>query len=111
MALTLSLKAFDAPSQTHSARPTPRNNVIPFPSPRVLLPVILSVESENRTRAQLATLLRSPLGVYVTSTEVVRSEIRVQLDIAREDLDFTIHTLMTTLCEAMIGPLKRRRAN
>ncbi|MGF6290687.1 hypothetical protein QFZ98_002520 [Paraburkholderia youngii] len=33
---------------------------------------------------------------------------RVQLDIAREDLDFTLHTLLTTLPAATIGALKRR---
>jgi hypothetical protein len=38
----------------------------------------------------------------------MREEDRVQLDIAREDLDFTLHTLLTTLPVATIGPLKRR---
>jgi hypothetical protein len=40
----------------------------------------------------------------------IRQETRVQLDIAPEDVDFTLHTLMSTLSAATIGPLKRRSA-
>jgi hypothetical protein len=32
----------------------------------------------------------------------------VQLDIAPDDIDFTLHTLISTLSAATIGPLKRR---
>jgi hypothetical protein len=107
MALTQPLKIFDIAA--HGVRPMSRNNVIPFPSPRVLLPVTLPLESKGCAKAQLGTLLRSPLGVYVASTEVVRDEIRVQFDIAPEDLDFTMHMLITTLGDATIGPIARRR--
>lgn len=48
--------------------------------------------------------------MYVVSTEAVREEVRVQLDIALDDLDFTMHTLISTLPAALIGPLKRRQA-
>lgn len=106
MAFTQRFEVFDAgPSGT---RQISRNNVIPFPSPRVLLPVILLRQSKDQSRAQLRALLHSPLGVYVASTELVRDEVRVQLDIAPEDLDFTMHTLIATLPQATIGRLKRR---
>jgi hypothetical protein len=98
MALTQSL---DKLSPQPVSAQVQRNNVIPFPSARALLLVTLP-------HAQLRALLRSPLGVYVVNTEAVRAEDHVQLDIAREDLDFTLHTLLATLPAATIGPLKRR---
>jgi hypothetical protein len=106
MALTQSIKPLYA--VVPSAQPTPRSNVIPLPSPRVLLPVTLRHVSEALIRAQLATLLHSPLGVYVVRTQVIRGEIRVLLDIAPEDLDFTMHTLIATLVDATIGRVTRR---
>ncbi len=98
MALTQSL---DKLSPQSASTQVQRSNVIPFPSARALLLVTLP-------HAQLRSLLHSPLGVYVLNTEAVREEDRVQLDIARQDLDFTLHTLLTTLPAATIGPLKRR---
>ena len=56
----------------------------------------------------LRALLHSPLGVYVVSMETVREEIRVELDIARDDVDFTLHTLISRLPAALIGPLRQR---
>jgi hypothetical protein len=38
----------------------------------------------------------------------VRGAIRVLLDIAPEDIDFTMHTLIATLSDATIGQLRRR---
>jgi hypothetical protein len=83
------------------------NNVIPFPLSRVLLPVTLIRETESEARSQLKSLLHSPLGVYVVSTEVVRDGIRVYFSIAPEDLDFTMHTLIASVPQALIGSLKR----
>jgi hypothetical protein len=83
------------------------NNVIPFPLSRVLLPVTLIRETESEARSQLKSLLHSPLGVYVVSTEVVRDGVRVLFSIAPEDLDFTMHTLIASVPEALIGSLKR----
>jgi hypothetical protein len=108
MALTQSLKLFDP--GPHRAPPISRNNVIPFRSPRVLLPVTLRRASEEQSRGQLRALLHSPLGVYVAGTEVVRDGVRVQFDIAPDDLGFMMHTLIATLPEATIGPLRRRSA-
>lgn len=89
----------------------PRNNVIPFPAARVRLPVTLPHASHELPGTQLRALLHSPLGVYVVSTEADRDEVRVLLDISYDDLDFTLHTLISTLPAALIGPLTRRNAN
>jgi hypothetical protein len=90
------------------------DNVIPFPSPRLLLPVTLVREpaeaSHHAPSAELAALLHSPLGVYVIDTEFVRDEIRVLFDIAPDDLDFTLHTLIGTLSRGTIGRVSKRRS-
>jgi hypothetical protein len=72
------------------------------------LPVTLLGISANDALDQLKRLLHSPLGVYVVSTEVVHDHVHLNLDISPDDLDFTMHALLTTLPYAMIGPLKRR---
>ncbi|MGU7771969.1 hypothetical protein ACV229_17590 [Burkholderia sp. MR1-5-21] len=84
--------------------PIPPDNVIPFPSQRLLVPVTLASGSDGLTRQRLTTLLRSPLGVYVSGMRAVHNEIRVLLDIASEDIDFTLHTLIGLLPDATIGP-------
>ena len=93
-----------------NAPPVRRNNVIPFPAARVRLQVSLPHLPHDLPGAPLRTLLRSPLGVYVVSTEADREAVRVQLDIAIDDLDFTLHTLISTLPAALIGPVKHRSA-
>jgi hypothetical protein len=108
MALTQSIDSFA--NQPLNEPHVQRNNVIPFPATRVRLQVTLPHRSYELPGTQLRVLLHSPLGVYVVSTEAVRQEIRVQLDIAPDDLDFTLHTLISTLPAATIGPLKRRSA-
>lgn len=97
-------------TQPLNAPPGQRNNVIPFPAARVRLLVSLPHLPHDLPGTQLRTLLHSPLGVYVVSTEADREEVRVQLDIAIDDLDFTLHTLISTLPAALIGPVKRRNA-
>ena len=109
MAPALSLKIADAGTR-RAAPAVKRNNVIPFPS-RVLLPVSFVRETDESTSTQLRSLLHSPLGVYVTTIERVRNEVSVQLDIAPDDLDFTLHTLIATLPEATIGRISRRVGN
>jgi hypothetical protein len=90
-------------------QPAARNNVIPFPSSqRVLLPVSLHYASPEQARAQLRALLHCPLGVYVAGIEAVRGDVRVLFDIAAEDFDFTLHTLIATLPQATIGRVSRR---
>jgi hypothetical protein len=94
------------PVRSHSTA-VRNNNVIPFPLSRALLPVTLLRQSEDEARTQLKSLLHSPLGVYVVSTEVVRDGVRVLFSIAPEDLDFTLHTLIASVPHALIGSLAR----
>jgi hypothetical protein len=108
MALAQPLK-IDHTIDDRATQPVFRNNVIPFPSSRILLPVSFVRESEEKTRAQVRALLHSPLGVYVTRTEQVRNEMHVHFQIASDDLDFTLHTLIATLPEATIGRVSRQR--
>ncbi|MEW9583793.1 hypothetical protein [Paraburkholderia sp. DGU8] len=108
MAITQSINSL--PSRPFNGPHAQRNNVIPFPATRVRLQVVLPHRSCELPATQLRVLLHSPLGVYVVATEAVRQEIRVQLDIAPDDIDFTLHTLISTLPAATIGPLKRRSA-
>lgn len=112
MALTQSTSPFSGHAQSQSElrgnSRIQRNNVIPFPATRALLLVTLPHPSNDLDGASsLRALLHSPLGVYVAGTHHVRNEVRVQLDIAIEDLDFTLHTLISTLPVASIGPLQR----
>nr|WP_235356309.1 hypothetical protein [Burkholderia sp. MS389] len=85
-------------------------NVVPSPPPRprVQLPVTLTADSVDAAHARLAALLHSPLGVYVVSARAVRNVIHVQFDIAPEDLDFALHTLIAQQVDAVIGPVARR---
>jgi hypothetical protein len=72
--------------------------------------VTLPRETAERAREQLKALLHSPLGVYVAATEITRLGVRVQLNIAPEDIDFAMHTLIATLPAATIGSVTRRNA-
>lgn len=72
---------------------------------RVALPVWLTGEHPE---ACLTKLLHSPLGIYVVQTETSNDSIRVTLDIAPEDFDFTLHTLVATLPEATVGHIAHR---
>ncbi|KAA1010931.1 hypothetical protein FVF58_18985 [Paraburkholderia panacisoli] len=110
MALTQSIDDFATQSLKQSSKPSPvqHNNVIPFPSARALLQVTLPHPLHDLAGTQLRALLHSPLGVYVVGTHASREAVCVQLDIASEDLDFTLHTLISTVPAALIGPLKRR---
>ena len=105
MALTQLSEVPDATRQV--ARPVIKNNVIPFPLSRVLLPVTLMHDSEQAARAQLKSLLHSPLGVYAVGTEIVRGGVRITFSIAPEDLDFTMHTLIASVPQALSGSLRR----
>jgi 4-hydroxy-tetrahydrodipicolinate synthase len=90
----------------------PGADVLPQRSSRASLEVSLTGTTPEAPRAHLATLLRSPLGVYISHTEVLHDSVRVRLDIAPEDLDFTLHMLQTTLPDTTIGtaPTKETRS-
>jgi hypothetical protein len=83
-----------------------RTNTVPLGATRAALEVCLTGPTPEVSRANLATLLRSPLGVYVIHTEVLRDSVQVRFDIAPEDLAFTMHTLLATLPEATIGAVR-----
>jgi hypothetical protein len=91
-------------------RPRPRAKVVALRAPRVWLEVVLTASTADIARANLAALLHSSLGVYVAQTTFVRGATCVQLDIASEDFDFTLHTLMTIVPQATIGALHPRIA-
>jgi len=97
---------------THSdvvaPRPRPRAKVVPLRALRAWLEVVLTANTADSARAHLATLLHSPLGVYVAQTAFARGAMRVQLDIAPENIDFTLHMLMATVPQATIGALRPR---
>jgi hypothetical protein len=105
MAFAKPVNALDA--TPHHAK-IPCDNVIPLPLRRVLLKVTLPRAPANESRAQVAALFNSAVGVYVAGMEPLRDAINVHFDIAPEDLDFVMHTLIVTLPQAIIGPVKRR---
>ncbi|MGN3962778.1 hypothetical protein ACS0ZG_10590 [Burkholderia gladioli] len=76
-------------------------------APRVLLPVTLE-GSADYLCAQRRALLRSPLGVYVSHIDAHRARMAVWFDLARADVSFAIHTLLTTVPDATLGCLRPR---
>ncbi|WP_331602997.1 hypothetical protein [Paraburkholderia sp.] len=93
-------------NQSRSEKQLPSSRIIPLRGRRATLSVVFDGPKADEL---LATLIHSPLGVYMRATTTTkRDEICVALDIAREDLDFTLHTLISTLPEGMIGALSTR---
>lgn len=80
------------------------SNVVSLRASRATVQVYLTGSTPD---AYLARLLQSPLGVYVMRSEALHDSVRVVLDIAPEDFSFTLHTLMTTVPEAIIGSVVR----
>ncbi|QJP69234.1 hypothetical protein [Burkholderia glumae] len=74
---------------------------------RVLLPVTLEGTADY-LGSQRRALLRSPIGVYVSHIDAHRDRMAVWFDLARADLNFAIHTLLTTLPDAALGCLRKR---
>ncbi|MEX3527084.1 MAG: hypothetical protein VB143_07140 [Burkholderia sp.] len=73
----------------------------------MLLPITLE-GSANYLCAQRRALLRSPLGVYVSHIDAHRARMAVWFDLARADVSFAIHTLLTTVPDATLGCLRPR---
>jgi hypothetical protein len=93
--------------QSRSEKHLPSSRIIPLRGHRATLPVVFDGPKADEL---LATLIHSPLGVYMRATTTTkRDEICVLLDIAQEDLDFTLHTLISTLPEGTIGTLSTPR--
>ncbi|WP_414446877.1 hypothetical protein AB4851_08855 [Burkholderia sp. 22PA0099] len=76
-------------------------------SPRVLLPITLEGAADYLC-AQRRALLRSPLGVYVSHIDAHRERMAVWFDLARADVGFAIHTLLSTVPNATLGSLRQR---
>jgi hypothetical protein len=100
-------------SHAHAVRPfveTDRavkaTNVVPLRAARVHLQIFLT---GAHPEAQLASLLHSPIGVYVMSSRTDHDMIEVTFDIAHEDFDFTLHMLLSTVTEATVGSIVRQR--
>jgi hypothetical protein len=96
-----------APRSASDSRTSSQVNISPLSASRVCLEVVFTGITPDTSRESLATLLRSPLGVYVTQTEVLweSASMRVCFDIAPEDLDFTLHMLQKTLPDAEVGTM------
>jgi hypothetical protein len=82
--------------------------ILPFRAPRAWLDIALNGTTLAESRAHLAGLLHSALGVYVTRTAERGDSIVVRLDIAPEDFGFTLHTLLGVVPQATISALRAR---
>jgi hypothetical protein len=97
---------------TASLPPDRAARTTPFEQ-RVFLEVTLLSDGHGKpdtARAHLGRLLHSPLGVYIVGTSIAGEDIVVRFDIAASDVDFTLHTLIGVLPDAMIGRLHSRQA-
>jgi hypothetical protein len=95
-----------APSSALPRRPSA--TILPFRAPRAWLDIALNGATLAESRAHLAGLLHSALGVYVTRTAERGDSIVVRLDIAPEDFGFTLHTLLGVVPQATISALRAR---
>ncbi len=98
-------------SASSSVTSRPRAKVVPLRAPRAWLDIALGARTHDAARAQLAALYHSPLGIYVVQSAVKRETLCVRFDIAPEDFDFTLHTLMRIVPEATIGSLRPRQGD
>jgi hypothetical protein len=104
MALPHAIPLPDLPPLT--PRPLTRQNVVPFPVRRVLLPITLSAPRSGHASAWLPTLLHSPLGPYVVDIDTGADTVCVTCCLARRDLGFALHTLLASLPEATLGRVR-----
>jgi hypothetical protein len=91
-------------SSSRSTRTNIASKLFPLRSPRAIVQIHFTGKSQD---LHLAILLDSPLGIDVMQTETLRDSVRVALDIAPEDFNFTLHTLITTVPAATIGAVTR----
>jgi hypothetical protein len=90
-----------------AARLRSSHNVLVLPLSSLMLPVTLTARSDDELRNQLRTLLHSPLGIYIANSECADNQAHVWLDVAPEDMPFTLHELIDTLPRATIGAVER----
>lgn len=79
-------------------------------APRVRLDLTLPLERGEAPDTKLHHLMHSGLGVYIADIQVTSRKVQVELNLARDDIDFAFHTLVSKLSEAIIGPVCPRAA-
>jgi hypothetical protein len=84
------------------------DNVLALPSQRVLVSAAVYSEQDETSRERIRRLFRSPLGVYVSHASRNQSELRLEFDVATEDIEFTLRTLKKVLPEAVIEEIRPR---
>jgi hypothetical protein len=94
--------------EQNNRRSTIDNNVLAIPPQRVLLSATVHSEQDETSRDRIRRLFHSPLGVYVSHASRDRNELRLELDVAAEDIGFTLRTLQKVLPEAVIVEIRPR---
>ncbi len=74
-------------------------------APRVRLDLTLPLERGEAHDTKLHQLMQSGLGAYIADIQVTSRKIQVELNLARDDIDFAFHTLISKLSDAIIGPV------
>ncbi|SAL81247.1 hypothetical protein AWB68_06071 [Caballeronia choica] len=77
-----------------------------LPPHRVLLSALVHGSYDDEARERIRRLFHSPLGVYVSHASRDHAELRVEFDVASEDLAFTIRTLRQVLPEAAVEEIR-----
>jgi hypothetical protein len=75
---------------------------------RMLVSAAIRGEEDERSRERIRRLFFSPLGVYVSHASRARDELRLEIDVATEDLDFALRTLRQVFPEAVIEEIRPR---
>lgn len=75
---------------------------------RMLVSAAIRGEEDERSRERIRRLFFSPLGVYVSHASRDRDELRLEIDVATEDLDFALRTLRQVFPEAVIEEIRPR---
>ncbi|SAL42572.1 hypothetical protein [Caballeronia humi] len=88
--------------------PNRHDNVPALPSQRVLVSAAVYSEQDEASRERIRRLFHSPLGVYVSHASRNQSELRLEFDVATEDIEFTLRTLKKVLPEAVIEEIRPR---
>ncbi|TCK39176.1 hypothetical protein B0G84_4507 [Paraburkholderia sp. BL8N3] len=84
------------------------DNALALSSQRVLLSAVVRSEHEDVSRERIRRLFHSPLGVYVSHASRDHAQLRLEFDVASEDLAFTIRTLSRVLPEADVEDVRPR---
>jgi hypothetical protein len=78
------------------------------PIQRLQLSAVVQGISDEASRDRIKRLFQSPLGVYVSHASRDHEEIRLEFDVAAEDLEFTVRALRQVLPEAVIETVRPR---